>query len=123
VHGDNVLYENLQWKLVNNGSEWFFEQIPHDGTQPYWCYVSEVMMHDYSLGHVAEKTWCDVGLWSDVCRSAAELSPHKPEYDLEAELEKVARRKAVDDENRRINARTAKDRGRRFLKPSEIADL
>jgi len=119
---EKIIYENSQWKLINDGNEWLFVEKCDKNHQVYWCYVFEVMAHDYSFQHVAEKTWCDVALWSDVCRKASELSPHKLEYNIDKEMELARKNEDRDNRAQKTNLNTARVKGTRLLKPSEISD-
>jgi hypothetical protein len=122
MRSDKVIYENSQWKLVNDGNEWVFVEKCDKTHQAYWCYIFEVMAHDYSFQHVAEKMWCDVEMWSDVCRKACELSPHKLGYDLDEETKLAKKIKERNKRAQKINLNTARAKGTRLLKPSEISE-
>jgi hypothetical protein len=115
---DKIVYENSHWKLVADGKTWTFEANHYS---KYWIYVDSVMVHDYMFDHVAEKTWCSLLEWGDVCRKASELSPYKVKYDLKKKISEVEIWKNRSASGGKGGC-VARPKGIRLLKPSETCD-
>ena len=122
MKSNKVIYENAQWKLEAGENGWIFVEKSDNSYHEYWCYVSEIMANANLFHHVSGKTWCDVDLWSDVCRKAAELSPYKPKYDLGEKTKLAQKLKDQDRRSQKESLEVARLKGTRLLKPSEICD-